>query len=85
MNMKQRQTFTLSPEVSNRAKHFARKQGISLSSLVEQLLCEKTSLELPPKKPSKQSLSFSDRWTGKGVLAKKSDERTRYLSKKYKL
>jgi hypothetical protein len=83
--MKQRQTFTLSPEVSLRAKRYARRRGLSLSSLVEQLLWEKTGTGGAPQGKGAEESSFSQRWTGKGRLTKKDDKRTRNLREKYKL
>lgn len=83
--MKQRQTFTLSPEVSLHAKRYARRRGLSLSSLVEQLLWEKTRPEEASEGEGSEKPSFSQRWVGKGRLTEKDDKRTRRLRKKYHL
>ncbi len=85
MNMKQRQTFTLSPEVSNRAKQYARRKGRSLSSLVEELLREKTGVPAISNGSGSESRSFSQRWAGKGTVSTRNDERSRRLRGKYGL
>ncbi len=66
--------------VSHRAKDVARRQGISLSALVEKLLVEASG---PPQK--ERSRSFSQRWKGKMQLSAPLDERAARLQAKYKL
>ncbi len=83
--MKLRQTFTLSPEIATRAKHYARGKGISLSSLVERLLQERTESEAPGKDASAGRATFSRRWLGKGAVASKDEARARTLRQKYDL
>jgi len=78
--MKTRMTLTVDPKVSHRAKDVARRQGISLSALVEKLLTEACG---PPQK--ERSLSFSQRWKGRMQLASPADERAARLQAKYKL
>lgn len=83
--MKQRQTFTLSPEVSLRAKRYARRHGLSLSSLVEDLLREKTETKGAGEGKATKEPSFSQRWAAKGKLSSKEDQRAQRLREKYKL
>jgi len=85
MSMKKRQTFTLSPDVSNRAKQFARREGKSLSSLVEELLRDKTGGDDALQAGSSKVGSFSQRWKGKGRVSKKEDDRARRLRGRYGL
>jgi len=80
MRMKTRVTLTVDPVVSHRAKNVARRQGISLSALVERLLAEAAG---PP--PAKHGTPFSQRWKGKMQLATPTDERSARLHAKYKL
>lgn len=78
--MKARITLTVDPKVSHRAKDVARRQGISLSALVEKLLSESSgSLHRTPRAP------FSLRWKGKMQLAAPPDERAKRLHAKYNL
>ena len=81
--MKERQTFTLSPEVSGRARRYARREGISLSALVEQLLREKTKESGFDGAGEATDSRFSQRWTGRGALLSKETPRSEYLRKKY--
>lgn len=80
MCMKTRVTLTVDPKVSHRAKDVARRQGISLSALVEQLLAEAAG---PP--PAKQGKPFSQRWKGKMQLNLPEEERSVRLNAKYRL
>jgi hypothetical protein len=57
------------------AKRYARRRGVSLSSLVEEALREMIE-------PG-DSVSFSTRWRGTLVPAEHDDERYRYLMRKY--
>ncbi|MCC5834949.1 MAG: hypothetical protein JJU20_09475 [Opitutales bacterium] len=78
--MKTRVTLTVDPKVSHRAKDVARRQGISLSALVEKLLAEAAC-----PSSAKSSTPFSERWKGKMELEPSSDERSSRLHAKYKL
>ena len=78
--MKSRLTLTVDPKVSHRAKDFARRHGMSLSAMVEQLLAEAAGPQ-----PAKRRASFSQRWRGKMRLAQPTDERSARLHAKYKL
>ncbi|MGF1657436.1 MAG: DUF6364 family protein [Verrucomicrobiales bacterium] len=78
--MKTRVTLTVDPQVSHRAKDVARRQGISLSALVEKLLAEAAGL---PQIEARSS--FSARWKGKMSLKTVADERGAYLRSKYNL
>lgn len=78
--MKTRITLTVDPTVSHRAKDVARRQGISLSALVERLLREAAG-----PAPKTRTLSFSERWRGKMELAEPQEERAARLHAKYKL
>jgi hypothetical protein len=80
MRMKSRITLTVDPMVSHRAKDVARRQGISLSSLVEKLLAEASG-----PLPKERSASFSQRWKGQMQLTDQTDERTTRLRAKYQL
>ncbi len=80
MRMKIRVTLTVDPKVSHRAKAVARRQGISLSALVEKLLAEASG-----SPPEKRSPSFSQRWKGRMRLAPPMDKRAARLQAKYKL
>ncbi|MGF1678708.1 MAG: DUF6364 family protein [Candidatus Methylacidiphilales bacterium] len=84
MNMKLRQTFTLSPDVSARARDYARREGVSLSSLVEQLLRQKTGLEDKVTGKTSGGVSFAKRWAGRGKWGQGDDLRARRLRDKYK-
>ena len=83
--MKLRHTFTLAPDVASRAKHYAKGKGVSLSSLVEELLREKTQPEVSGKVPSGGPETFSRRWMGKGIVSDKDEPRLGKLRKKYNL
>lgn len=85
MSMKLRQTFTLSPEITTRAKHYARRRGMSLSSLVEELLKEKTQPDVPGKPTPAGQASFSRRWMGRGAVSSKDEQRARKLRQKHNL
>ena len=86
MHRKIRQTLTISPEVSRRAKMYARRRGISLSALVEQLLTKETEVGGPTNSKSGPPRSFSRGWAGQGALARRGDDvRARCLREKYGL
>lgn len=80
MRMKTRVTLTVDPKVSHRAKEVARRQGLSLSSLVEKLLVEASG---SPQKEHRTS--FSQRWKGRMQLAASVDSRATLLKAKYNL
>lgn len=79
--MKQKLTLTVDKGITQIAKRTARRQGKSLSTLVEELLKRETEKELGAGK----HLSFSERWRGKMVLKTDKDERSQALRKKYEL
>jgi len=81
MSMKIRVTFTLDPDISHKAKAFARARKQSLSSLVQSLLTR----ELGASKPPAKTKSFSSRWAGTMKVADKTDERFLRLKTKHKL
>ena len=78
MRMKARVTLTVDPKISHRAKDVARRQGISLSALVEKLLAEVSG---PPRQ--QRRTSFSQRWKGRMQLSAPTDERAARLRAKY--
>ena len=73
--MKTKLTITVDDELVPRAKRYARRQGVSLSSLIEAALREMTEAPDAP--------TFSERWRGSMVLADRDDERYRALVEKY--
>ena len=72
--MKTKLTVTIDEEVVPRAKEYARRQGVSLSHLIEDALRDMSS---------DAATSFSRRWRGKFQPAEEDDERYRRLAKKY--
>ena len=72
--MKQKLTITVEAELVPIAKRFARSQGVSLSSLIEQSLRELAGDSAP---------SFASRWRGKFDAAERDDPRYNALAKKY--
>ena len=72
--MKTKLTVTVDRDVLPKAKRYARSQGRSLSSLIEDALREMAKAEKP---------SFVDRWRGKFEPAERDDERYRALARKY--
>ncbi|MCY4109457.1 MAG: DUF6364 family protein [Chloroflexi bacterium] len=72
--MKQKLTITVDAELIPVAKRYARSQGVSLSSLVEQALRGLAGDGSP---------SFASRWRGKFRLAERDDPRYRTLAEKY--
>ena len=80
MRMKSRLTLTVDPRVSHRAKDVARRRGMSLSAMVEQLLEEAAEPQLV-----KPRSCFSQRWRGKMQLSEPVDARAAKLHAKYKL
>ena len=73
--MKTKLTITVERDLVPKAKRYAKRRGVSLSSLIEASLQEMTSTE--------ESSSFVDRWRGKMTLAERDDERYRQLRDKY--
>jgi len=80
MHMKTRITLTIDPGVSHRAKDVARREGVSLSSLVEKMLAEASGSKVSPNQDS-----FSQRWRGRMRIVPAKDERSGRLRKKYSL
>ncbi|MCY3939207.1 MAG: DUF6364 family protein [Chloroflexi bacterium] len=72
--MKQKLTITVDAELIPVAKRYARSQGVSLSSLVEQALREVAGDGSP---------SFASRWRGKFRPAERDDPRYYTLAEKY--
>ena len=72
--MKKKLTLTIDSDLLPKAKRYARAQGVSLSSLVEEALQEMASEEVP---------SFVQRWRGRFEAASHEDERFRILAEKY--
>lgn len=73
--MKTKLTITIDRDLVPRAKRYARRRGVSLSSLIERALEEMTEGE--------GSVSFVDRWRGSMALSERDDERYRQLREKY--
>ena len=76
--MKRRLTVTIDADVLAAAKEYARSRGVSLSSLVEQILSEAVREDEP---------SFAEKWRGRFKLDPedypKDDPRFDYLVSKY--
>jgi predicted transcriptional regulator len=72
--MKTKLTVTIDEDLVPRAKRFARNNGVSLSSLIEDALRQMTGPEEAP---------FSARWRGRLELADRDDDRFRALLAKY--
>ena len=72
--MKTKLTVTIDEEVLPKAKEHARRQGVSLSSLIEDGL-RQVSADAEP--------SFSGKWRGRFRAADRDDERYKRLAKKY--
>jgi post-segregation antitoxin (ccd killing protein) len=72
--LKKKLTITVDSEVLPLAKQYARSQGVSLSSLIEQSLREMAKQDGP---------SFSSRWRGEFREARIEDARYRALAKKF--
>jgi len=78
--MKTRMTLTIEPEISHRAKAFARSKGTSLSGLVESLLAREAGIVT-----SEKNISFGKKWAGSLQLASKSEARFDSLTERYGL
>lgn len=72
--MKKKLTITVDAELLPKAKRYARTQGVSLSSLIEDALREMAAEEAP---------SFAERWRGQFEPARRDDDRFRALAEKY--
>ena len=73
--MKTKLTITVDEDLVPRAKRYARRRGVSLSSLIESALREMAD--------DQDVQSFSERWRGSMVLAERDDERYKALLEKY--
>ena len=72
--MKTKLTITVDKDLIPRAKRYARRRGVSLSSIIEDALRELTRDEAP---------SFAERWRGRFEPASRDDDRFRALADKY--
>ena len=72
--MKTKVTLTIDNELLPKAKNYARKNGHSLSQLIENSLREMSHAE---------DIPFSKRWGGKFKEAKKRTARYKFLAKRY--
>jgi len=72
--MKTKLTITVEANLVPRAKRYARRRGVSLSSLIEEALRDMAAGEAP---------SFAERWRGRFEPASRDDERFRALAEKY--
>jgi len=72
--MKTKLTITVDQQVLQQATRYARSQGVSLSSLVENALRKLADRDLP---------SFAEKWRGKFMPTGPDHERHRALSRKY--
>ncbi|MGQ0640014.1 MAG: DUF6364 family protein [Gemmatimonadaceae bacterium] len=73
--MKTKLTVTIDRDLLPKAKRYARSRGVSLSELIE------AGLRQLSGEPT--DTTFAQRWRGKFVAARKSDDRYRALAKKY--
>lgn len=74
--MKTKLNLTIDEELIPRSRIFARKQGKSISQIVEELL---------RKHISKEEKTFSEKWKGSLSLKYKDDERFKKLKERYQL
>ena len=72
--MKAKLTISVDEHIVPQAKRYARRQGTSLSGLIERALREASASETP---------SFSTRWRGRFKPARRTDQRNQLLAKKY--
>lgn len=72
--MKTKLTVTIDESILPEAKRYAKRQGTSLSNLIEQGLRDATASGKP---------TFSARWRGRFEPARGTDNRYRLLAKKY--
>lgn len=73
--MKTKLTVTIDEDLVPKAKERARREGLSLSRLIERALLQLTAEGEP---------TFSQRWRGRFRLADRKGERYVALSRKYK-
>lgn len=74
--MKTKLNLTINSKLIPRSKLFAKKQGKSVSQVVEELLA---------KAIEEDKSSFSDKWLGKLTLSDKQSNRSYYLKNRYQL
>ena len=72
--MRTKLTITIDQQLLPRAKRYARSRGLSLSRVIENALREMGA---------DSTASFSQRWRGKFLPARRDDLRYRALAKKY--
>lgn len=72
--MKKKLTITVDEALVPRAKRYARRRGVSLSSLIEEALERMTEAGAP---------GFVERWRGSFESVEGSDDRYRGLAEKY--
>ncbi len=72
--MKTKLTITVDSEIVPMAKKYAKSQGVSLSSLIEQALRDMTEEQEP---------TFSEKWRGKFEPAARDTPRYEALARKY--
>jgi post-segregation antitoxin (ccd killing protein) len=73
--MKTKLTITVDQDLVPRAKRYAHRRGVSLSSLIESALRDMAG--------EGEGASFSERWRGEMRLTEGDDERRRALMEKY--
>ena len=71
--MKKKLTITVDEALLPRAKRYARAQGVSLSSIIEDALRDLAGTET----------TFSERWRGQFEPSDHGDERYRAMAAKY--
>ena len=74
--MKTKLNLTINSKLIPRSKLFAKKQGKSVSQVVEELLS---------KAIEEEKSSFSEKWLGKLSLSDKENKRIDYLKNRYEL
>lgn len=74
VQMKSKINLTIDEELVPQSKNYAKKQGLSVSQLVEDLLRKTVQNDKP---------SFSSRWRGKFTIADKDDGRFNKLKERY--
>lgn len=72
--MKKKLTITIDEDLIPRAKRYARRRRVSLSSLIEDALARMTDTP---------ETSFVQRWRGSFEAVTEGDERYRALAEKY--
>ncbi len=74
--MKTKLNLTINSKLIPRSKSFAKKQGKSVSQVVEELLA---------KAIEEDKSSFSNKWLGKLELSDNQSNRSDYLKNRYQL